>query len=113
MANPNTGRVWSPSLKNDLGRLSQDFENRVKPQGAIDFIYFNEIPEDRTFTFANFVYDYRPLESKKFRVIMTFREDILDYPNHTAIPIVSGIKIKLLINSVISDHKTHNTKIFK
>ena len=30
--------VWSPSLENELGCLSQGFKNRVKPQGAMDFI---------------------------------------------------------------------------
>ena len=71
LLNTRTSSVWGPALENELGRLSQGFKNRVKAQDAMDFITFAEIPQDRKVTYANFICDYRPLKTEKFRVRMT------------------------------------------
>ena len=41
---------------------------------------------------------------------MTISGDRLDYPDETSSPTASLIETKLLLNSVISDHKLHNAK---
>ena len=105
-----TSPIWSAALENKLGQLSQGFQNRVKAQDAMDFIFHNEIPSDRKITYANFVCDYRPLKSEKFRVRMTVGGDKLDYFDNRSSPTASLIETKLLINSVISDHKSKNAK---
>ena len=105
-----TNSIWSTALENEVGRLSQGFKDRVKAQDAMDFIYHNEIPTDRKVTYANFVCDYRPLKSEKFRVRMTVGGDKLDYFDNTSSPTASLVETKLLINSVISDHKSKNSR---
>ena len=105
-----TTSIWSKALENELGRLAQGFQHRVKAQDAMDFIFHHDIPKDRKVTYANFVCDYRPLKSEKFRVRMTVGGDKLDYFDNTSSPTASLIETKLLINSVISDHKTKNSK---
>ena len=110
ITNPTTSPIWIKSLENELGRLSQGFQDRVTPQDALDFISFDEVPRDRKVTYANFVCDYRPLKTEKFRVRMTIGGDKLDYHEDTASPTASLFETKLLINSVISDHKRYNSK---
>ena len=105
-----TTAIWSKALENELGRLAQGYKNRVQAQDAMDFIFHHEIPSDRKITYSNFVCDYRPLKSEKFRVRMTVGGDKLDYFDPTASPTASLIETKLLINSVISDHKTKNAR---
>ena len=105
-----THPVWSKALENELGRLAQGFDNCVKAQDAMDFIYHREIPAQQKVTYANFVCDLRPLKSEKFRVRMTVGGDKLDYFDNTSSPTASLIETKLLINSVISDHKSKNAK---
>ena len=103
-------KVWSPALENELGRLSQGFRGRVKPQDVLDFILHSEIPHDRKIIYANFICDHRPLKAEKFCVRMTIGGDKLDYPDSTASPTASLLETKLLINSVISGHRIHNSK---
>ena len=76
----------------------------------MEFIHFKEKPQDCKVTYANFVCDYRPLKTEKFRVRMTVGGDKLEYFDNTASPTASLIETKLLINSVMSDHKAHNSK---
>ncbi len=37
ITDPNTSPVWSAALENELGRLSNGFQNRVKPQNVMEF----------------------------------------------------------------------------
>ena len=110
ITNPDTAPVWSQALENELGRLSNGFQKRVKAQQALEFIHHSEIPSDRKVTYANFVCDFRPLKSEKYRVRMTIGGDKLDYPDATASPTASLIETKLLLNSVISDHKKYGSR---
>ena len=76
----------------------------------MDFISYSEVPKNQKVTYANFVYDYRPLKSDNFRIMMTVGGDKLEYFENTSPPAASLIETKLLINSLISDHKTKNAK---
>ena len=84
MQDATSQKIWFPSTKDKLGRLSQGFQGGVKAQDAMDFIFKDEVPSHKTVTYANFVCDYHPLKSEPFRVHMTV--------------------------GVISDHKKHNSK---
>ena len=88
----------------------QGFGNRIEGTDTMTFIPKHVIPKDRKVTYSNFVCDYQPLKSERFRVRMTVGGDKLDYPSETASPAASLIETKLLINSVISDHKQHNSR---
>ena len=102
--------VWSRSLDNELGRLTQGFRNQVKGTDTMEFIPKQNVPQDRKVTYSNFVCDYRPLKSEPFRVRMTVGGDKLEYPDETASPAASLIETKLIINCVISDHSKFNSK---
>ena len=93
-----------------MERLSQGFKGRVQAQDTMDFIHKHEVPSHKTVTYANFVCDYCPLKSKPFRVQMTAGGYKLSYDDDTDSPTVSILETKLLANSVISDHKKHNSK---
>ena len=110
LQNRKTQKIWSRSLDNELGRLTQGFQKQVKGTDSMVFISKKKIPQNRKVTYSNFVCDYRPLKSETFRVKMTVGGHKLDYPDETASPVASLIETKLIINSVISDHANHNSK---
>ena len=76
----------------------------------MDFIHKHEVPSHKVDTYANFVCDYRPLKSEPFRARMTVGGDKLSYDDDTGSPTASLLEAKLLANSVILDHKKHNSK---
>ena len=110
LLDPIMARVWQPVLESELGTLSQGFNNRVKAQDAMEFIAYSDIPKDRNLRYANFICDYCPLKTEQFRARMTIGGDRLEYPDETSSPTASLVETKLLINSVISDHKLQNAK---
>ena len=110
LSDPIMAKVWQPALENELGRLSQGFKKRVQAQDAMDFIAYADIPKDRKVTYVNFICDYQPLKTERFKVRMTIGGNRLDYPDETSSPTASLVETKLLLNSVISDHKLHNAK---
>ena len=59
------------------------------------------------------VCDYRPLKTEKHRIQLTVGGDKLDYIDDTASPTASLIKMKMLINSVISDSSKGANKFFQ
>ena len=110
LQDPISKKNWFPSTKNELGRLAQGFHNLVKAFDTMDFIHKHDVPTHKVVTYANFVCDYRPLKSEPFRVQMTIGGDKLSYDDETGSPTASLLEEKLLANSVISDHKKHNSK---
>ena len=109
LKNKKTKQIWSRSLDNESGRLTQGSQQRVKGTDTMVFIPKSQIPHDRQVTYSNFVCDYHQLKSEPFIVRMTVGGDKLDYPDETASPAASLIETKLIINSVISDHAKHNS----
>ena len=110
LAIPETEPIWAPGVENALGRLVQGFKDRVKGTNTIFFVHKHEIPKDRKISYANFVCDYRPLKSEPYRVRLTVGGEKLEYPDETASPATSLIESKLIVKSVISDHKAKNTR---
>jgi hypothetical protein len=99
------GATWRRSLSNELGRLAQGNDYNVKATDTINFIPQSEVPQGRDVTYANFVCDYRPLKSEKYRIRLVVGGDKLTYDDDSGSPAASLLETKLLLNSVISDAK--------
>ena len=97
--------MWKVSLSNELDRVMQGVGNRIIGTDTMDFISKTDVPKTKKVTYANFVCDFRPLKTEKYRVRMTIGGDKLEYEHETASPAASLIETKLLLNSVISDAK--------
>ena len=70
------------------------------------FIPRHKVPAGEKITYANFIYDIRPLKTETHRVRMTVGGDRLDYEEDPSSPAVSLLDTKIMLNSVISDaHK--------
>ena len=93
------------AVVNELGRLSNSIDNRVRLTNTIEFIVKEEVPKGCTVTYANFVCDYHPLKSEPFRVRLTVGGDRLEYPDYDSSPTASLLEPKLLLNSTISDSR--------
>ena len=63
-----TNDIWSRSLSNELGRLTQGNDFGVSFSNFMRFIPHSSVPKDRKVTYANFVCDHRPLKSEPWRV---------------------------------------------
>jgi hypothetical protein len=97
--------IWNKSMSNELGRLAQGNDVGIKATDTIDFIYKNEIPNDRKVTYANFVCDFRPLKSEPYQVRLVVGGDKLPYDDDAGSPAASLLETKLMVNSTISDVK--------
>ena len=53
-------QVWKKALCNELGRLAQGMNGRVRQTNTINFIPRSEVPSHKKVTYANMVCDYRP-----------------------------------------------------
>ena len=98
--------VWSQSLSNELGRLSQGNNFGVKFNDCMHFVHHHEVPSGKKVTYASFVCDHRPLKTEPWRVRLVVGGDQVNYAEDTGSPTTDLIETKILINSVISDsHK--------
>ena len=59
--------IWEQALTDELGRLSQEI-NGIDGNDVVDFIMFQEVPQDKIISYANMVCDIRPLKTEKYRV---------------------------------------------
>ena len=96
--------VWGTSLSNELGRLAQGVRDIVG-NDVIDFISYQDVPNNKKVTYANMVCGYRPLKSDPYRVRLTVGGDKLDYFLDAVSPAASLLETKILLDSVISDTK--------
>jgi hypothetical protein len=104
LLNGTNGSTWTNSLCNEYGRLAQGFnDNKVLGTDTIDFIHKHEVPHDKKVTYGNFICDYRPLKTEKYRVRLTVGGDKLPYEDDAGSPAASLLETKLILNSTISD----------
>ena len=97
---------WKQALSNELVRLTKGNDAGVIAQDAMDFITYNELPQNAKVAYASFVCDYRPLKDEPWRVRLVVDGDRLTYEYESRSPAVSLIETKPLINSAISNaHK--------
>ncbi len=104
LLNGTNGPTWNNSLCNEYGRLAQGFgANQILGTDTIDFIHKHEVPHDKKVTYGNFICDYRPLKTEKYRVRLTVGGDKLPYDDDAGSPAASLLETKLILNSTISD----------
>ena len=63
-------KIWQQALSNELGRIAQGIRI-VQGNDVLDFVPFATVPSDQIETYANMLYDLRPLKTEKFRVHLT------------------------------------------
>ena len=79
-------------------------EGRVKGTNKILFITKEDLPAARwkDVTYGRIVVNYRPKKSNPNRVRLTVGGDRINYPGDCGTPTYDMMKVKLLINSIIS-----------
>ena len=109
--------LWTASAANEFGRLLQGIgQNTRKPEHCVQgtdtmrIIHREEVPESAKVTYANFVCDYKPHKEEKYRTRLTVGGDKLTYDDDTTAPSAQLTETKLLLNSVISDHKRNGAR---
>jgi len=95
--------TWTNSVSNEFGRLLRGNKNGVSYTDTMEFIPKHEVPPNRDVTYANFVFDYRPLKDEPYRARMVVGGDKLTYHDNAGSPAASLLETKLLLNSIISD----------
>ena len=68
---------WSKAVGNELGRLANGIDNQVLETNTFKFIRKKEVSKGRTFTYANFVCEYRPLKSEPYKFRLSVSGDRL------------------------------------
>ena len=56
------------AVGNELGRLGNGIDKRVRETNTIELIRKEEVPKGCTVTYAIFLCDYHPLKSKPYKV---------------------------------------------
>ena len=56
---------WAPALSNEWGRLAQGNDLGVESTDTIDFISFDQVPQNKKVTYASFACDHRPLKDEE------------------------------------------------
>ena len=54
--------TWRKVVGDELGRITNQNENQLRAKNTFKFIRKKEVPRGRTFTYAIFLCDYRPLK---------------------------------------------------
>ena len=78
--NPKYKKVWSNSMRNELGRLTQG-NSRVQETNTMFFIPYETIPIDRQkdVTYARIVVDYRLQKQEKEFTRITVEGNLINY----------------------------------
>ena len=63
--------TWCNAVGNELGRLSNWIDKRVRATNKIEYIRKEEIPKVCTVIYVNFMCDYCPLKSEPYIVRLT------------------------------------------
>ena len=104
LKHPKLGEIWNGSSSNEFDRLAQGKTGRVKGTDTIDFIHYDEIPQDqgKDVTYASFVCSIRPGKSEPNRVRAVAGGNNINFPDDVGTPTAELLLIKILFNSVIS-----------
>ena len=96
---PKTKQIWTTSLANELGRLSQGIRN-IKGSNCIKFIYKEQVPKGRNVTYSRLVVDYIPGKSDPNRTRVTVGGNLLTYEGELYTETTDIQATKMLLNSV-------------
>ena len=97
--------IWNKAVSMELGRLAKGNKYGVAYTETIEFICKDQVPTNRQVTYANMVFDYRPLKMEPYRCRIVAGGDKLIYDDDALSPASSLLETKLLVNSIISDAK--------
>ena len=96
---PITREVWERLASNEFGRLVKRLKRGIEGTETMQLIQMNDVPHDKTVTYARFLCDYRPQKEEKELIRITVGGDRLEYHGEVSIK-AAGLKtIKLLLNS--------------
>ena len=110
--------IWSYSYSDEIGRLTQGMEVRVKGTDTMHFIHKDEVPRDcfKDLTYGKINCNYREGKAEPNKVRLTAEGDRMNYPGDVGTPTSNLLTVKLLLNSIIStsgvDFFTMDTKCF-
>ena len=105
MRYPKEKKLWSTSLANQFGRLTNGVGGHIKiPTNTIKFINKNDVPNYRQkdVTYGSFVYNVRNEKAKKNITRFVVGGDRINYPGEVATTKSEMLLAKLLFKSVIS-----------
>ena len=91
------------SLSNELGRLLKRNDAGVSSTDSIEFIASLEVPTTKKVTYANLMYNYRPLKSETHRICMVIVDDELDCFYDAGSSTKNLLETKILLKNAISD----------
>jgi hypothetical protein len=100
-----TKQIWEKAMTKELARLGQGLEGLTVGTDTIHYMNhaeINNIPKDRTITYARIVVDIRPHKEDPNRVRITVGGNLIDYPGEVTTRTADMVTSKLLWNSVIS-----------
>ena len=101
--NASTRNDWLKGMANELGRLANGCGTRVpKGTNTIEFIPFQQVPTNKTVTYARIVSEIRPDKPDPNRVRITAGGNLIYYPQDKSTPVADITTAKLLFNSTIS-----------
>ena len=105
MRYPKEKKLWSTSLANQFGRLTNGVGGHIKiPTNTIKFINKNDVPNYRQkdVTYGSFVCNVRNEKSEKNRTRFVVGGDRINYPGEVAYPTADMLVENILFNSMIS-----------
>ena len=97
--------VWTNSMCNELGRLSQGWKEQVGTD-TMDFIFHKDKPKYRRATYVRVVCDIGPQKIKTHRTRLTAGGNFIDYPGEVSTSTSDLTTMKLHVNSSVSDVKS-------
>ena len=107
----NDHTIWTKSLSNEFGRLTQGIgktrapANKIEDTNKIVFVKRNKIPTTAKITYVSFVCDIKTKMKETHRIRIAVGSDRLDYHADPSAPTVGLLNTKIHLNSNIFDAK--------
>jgi hypothetical protein len=102
---PKTRNLWSNAMTKELARLAQGLDGLTEGTNTVVYMTHDEIqqiPKDRTVTYARTVVDFRPQKTDPNRVRITVGGNLITYPGEVTTRTADMVTSKILWNSVVS-----------
>ena len=94
-------QVWTNSMCNELGRLSQGCKARAGTD-AIEFIFHKDKPKYRRAAYLRAVCHIRPQKTETYRTRLPAGGNLIDYPGELSTITSDLTTMRLHINSFVS-----------
>jgi hypothetical protein len=103
--NPTTRTIWTNAMTKELARLAQGLPDITEGTNTVFYLthaQIQNIPADRTVTYARVVADFRPQKADPNRVRITVGGNLITYPGEVTTRTADMVTSKILWNSVLS-----------